>query len=243
MPVKRKCLYFITGIQSCGAVKGNGNLEWLFPLLVSYAPAGMAYGVLATAIHIPWYFTLMLSFVVYSGAVQSAFLGYWSIGIEPITMILTAFLLNLRHSIYGPHLEENFQTVERKDILLLGPLLTDEVYALGIGIRPMNMPRLRVIALVAYLTWTSCTLLGMIFTEGIPGLLLPALYLALPALFMALMVPRIRDKGPFVAAALSVSVSIIFRVDGLPAYFILVSILAGIVAGVIASPELRRSLK
>lgn len=224
-------------------MKQRGNLEWLFPVLASYVPAGVAYGVLATAIHIPWYFTLMLSLVVYSGAVQSAFLGFWSIGIEPFTMILTAFLLNLRHSLYGPHIEENFQPVERKDILSLGPLLTDEVYALGLGIRPMSMPRLRVIALVAYVTWTSSTLLGMVFTEGMPDLLLPALYLALPALFMALMVPRIRDRGPFVAAAFSITVSVMFRMDGFPAYFILLSILAGIVAGVLASPELRGRLK
>ncbi len=221
-------------------MKRKENLEWLFPVLVSYIPSGIAYGVLATAIHIPWFFTLLLSLVVYSGAVQSAFLGFWTIGLEPVTMILTAFLLNLRHSIYGPHIEENFKTVERRDVLSLGPLLTDEVYALGVGIKSMSMPRLRVIALVAYLTWASSTLLGMVFTEGIPILLLPALYLALPALFLALMVPRIRERGPLVAAVFSVSVSVGFRMDGFPVYYILISILAGIVAGVMASPELRR---
>lgn len=221
-------------------MKGNGTVEWLFPILVSYVPSGIAYGVLATAIHIPWYFTLVLSLVVYSGAVQSAFLGFWSIGLEPFTMILTAFLLNLRHSIYGPHIEENFKTVDGRDVLSLGPLLTDEVYALGVGIKTMSIPRLRVIALIAYLTWVSSTLLGMVFTEGIPGLLLPALYLALPALFLALMVPRIRERGTFVAAAFSVSVSVFLRFDGFPVYYILLSILVGIVAGVLASPELRR---
>ncbi len=224
-------------------MKENRSLQWLFPVLVSYVPAGVAYGVLATAIHIPWYFTLMLSLVVYSGAVQSAFLGFWSIGLEPVTMILTAFLLNLRHSIYGPHIEESFESVGSRDIFSLGPLLTDEVYALGVGIQPMDMPRLRVIAMIAYLTWISSTALGMAFTEGIPRLLLPALYLALPALFMALMVPRIREAGPFVAAALSVTASVVFRLEGLPVYFILVSILVGIVAGILASPGLRRPVK
>lgn len=219
------------------------NMEWLFPIVVSYVPSGIAYGVLATAIHIPWYLTLILSVVVYSGAVQSAFLGFWSIGLEPFTLIFTAFLLNLRHSIYGPHIEENYKTVGKGDMLSLGPLLTDEVYALGVGVKSMTMPRLRVAALVAYLTWISSTGLGIAFTGGIPSFLLPALYLALPALFLALMVPKVKEGGTIASAVLSVCVSAFFRIEGFPVYFILLSILAGIIAGMIMSPAIRGGMK
>lgn len=223
-------------------MKGRGNLNWFFPLMVGYIPSGIAYGVLATAVHIPWYFTLMLSFVVYSGAVQSAFLGFWSIGLEPLTLILTALLLNLRHSIYGPHIEEQFELVHRSEVLSLGPLLTDEVYALGIGVQPMHISKLRGIAVLAYITWIGSTILGIVFTGGMPHYMLPALYLALPALFLALMVPKIKGGSTMAAAVFSIFLSAFFRIEGFPEYFILISIVSGFVAGFLANPDLRRSL-
>lgn len=221
-------------------MKGNSNLDWMFPLFVGYIPSGIAYGVLATAIHIPWYITMGLSFIVYSGAVQSAFIGFWSIGLEPFSLILTAFLLNLRHSVYGPHIEEEFHQVRIRDMLSLGPLLTDEVYALGIGIKPMSVGKLRLIAIIAYLAWIGSSALGIVFTGGIPGYFLPALYLALPALFLALMAPRVRSSGTISAAVFSVSASVFFKIQGFPDYFILVSILFGILGGIVFSPEIRR---
>ena len=219
---------------------GKEDLNWLFPLLVGYIPSGIAYGVLATAIHVPWYFTMLLSAVVYSGAVQSAFVGFWSIGLEPVTLILTAALLNLRHSIYGPHLEEHFENVERGDIFTLGPLLTDEIYALGVGYRPMSITKLRYISLLAYFSWMGSSALGIAFTGGIPQYVLPALYLALPALFLALMMPKVRGRGTLTAALVSIVISVAFRLDGFPEYFILISILAGVAAGIFLTPELRR---
>lgn len=223
-------------------MKGNDNLNWFFPLLAGYIPSGIAYGVLSTAIHIPWYFTIGLSFVVYSGAVQSAFIGFWSIGLEPVSLILTAFLLNLRHSVYGPHLEEEFQNVGKRDILTLGPFLTDEIYALGVSVKPMSIHKLRLISLIAYFSWAGSTIIGIIFTGGIPDYLLPALYLALPTLFLALMVPRIKDYGTLIAAVFSVLSSVILKVLGYPDYFILLPILMGIIGGVLGSPDLRRLL-
>lgn len=220
----------------------NENVKWLFPLLVGYVPSGIAYGVLATAIHIPWYFTLSLSLIVYSGAVQSAFIGFWSIGFDPLSLIFTAFLLNLRHSVYGPHLEEEFNHAEKRDVFSLGPFLTDEVYALGVGTKPMTLGKLRNISILGYFLWFGSTSLGIIFTGGIPGYLLPTLYLALPALFLALMVPRVKGAGTLIAATISVVVSVTFKLEGFPDYLILVPILLGLIGGILASSDLRRLL-
>ncbi len=221
---------------------GKEDMNWLFPLLAGYIPSGIAYGVLATAIHIPWYYTLLLSFVVYSGAVQSAFIGFWSIGLEPLTLVLTAVLLNLRHSIYGPHLEEHFQKVEKEDVFTLGPLLTDEVYALGVGLEQMSVSKLKYISLLAYFSWIGSTALGIAFTGGIPQYVLPALYLALPALFLSLMVPKVKGAGTLITAVFSIIFSVKFRLDGFPENFILISILAGVAAGFFFTPELRGSI-
>ncbi len=54
----------------------------LTAISAGYVPSGIAFGAIATALHVPVWATISLSALVYSGAVQSAFVGFWSIGIE-----------------------------------------------------------------------------------------------------------------------------------------------------------------
>ena len=219
------------------------DISRILSIVAGYIPSGIAYGVLATAVQIPWYFTILLSLVVYSGAVQSAFVGFWSLGFEPFSIILTAFLLNLRHTFYGPHLEENYNSVQRKDIAEIGPLLTDEIYALGVSEPLIPISKLKRLAIFSYACWFLGTLTGIISTGGMPPFLLPILYLSLPALFLGLMVPKIKGIETVAAATASIAVAVLFRVYGFPAYFILLSIVAGVVSGVVFSkPQWRGNL-
>ena len=207
----------------------------ILSITAGYIPSGIAYGALATAVHVPWYVTIILSVVVYSGAVQSAFVGFWSIGFEPFSLIITAFLLNLRHTFYGPHLEEVHKGLRERDIAEIGPFLTDEVYAIAVSKPVMGVPRIKFYAVFAYLCWFSGSAIGVALVGGIPSYVLPILFLALPALFLGLMVPKIEGSATGAAAATSVLVSVFFRVYGLPAYFLLISILAGVVVGLAIS--------
>lgn len=208
------------------------DMGWLISILAGYLPSGIAYGAIATAVNIPWFYTLALSFVVYSGAVQSAFVGLWSFGLEPFSMILTAFLLNMRHTFYGPHLEEHFGEVRRADVLTIGPLLTDEIYAVGVGSHDLTPGKLRKISFFAYACWIIGTAVGVASTGGMPGFLLPILYLALPSLFLGLMMPKIKGNSTAAAATFSVVISVVFRLYGFPSYFLLLSIAGGVVAGI-----------
>jgi len=128
-----------TGV-SCTPAGKPGKKHAAVPMHDSYAAitlgylsAGIAFGALAESLHVPYYFTAALSIFVYSGAVQSAFLGYWTIGIEPVSLILTGFLLNLRHTFYGAHIQNLRPELEFIDIISLSPLLTDETYAISVS--------------------------------------------------------------------------------------------------------------
>lgn len=221
----------------------NGDIGWILSILAGYLPSGIAFGALSTAVHVPWYFTIALSIVVYSGAVQSAFIGFWSLGFDPVSLILTAFLLNLRHTFYGPHLEEHYSNVRMRDILTIGPFVTDEVYAIGIGTRGMTISKLRVVSIFSYTLWIMGTMLGIALTGGIPSFILPILYLALPSLFLGLMMPKLRGGPTSSAAAASIVVSILFKLYGLPAYFILASIVVGVSAGLVAMAPSKEVVK
>lgn len=211
----------------------SGAFGRIIAILTTYTPSGIAYGTLATALHIPWYYTISLSLVVYSGAVQSTFVGLWAIGLDPITMVFTALLLNLRHTFYGPHLEEKFPQMSSGDMYSIAPFLTDEIYALAVSNPPMKIPEVRKLSYFAYSCWVLSSALGVALTGGLPAFLYPILYLALPALFLALMVPRVKGGSTALSAAVSIAVTIVIKVNGLPEYSILVSIGAGILAGLV----------
>lgn len=215
-------------------MRHSDDLGFFFSISAGYVPSGIAFGALASAVHIAWYFTLLLSLIVYSGAVQSAFVGFWSIGLEPFSMIVTAFLLNLRHTFYGPHLEENYGVSDREYIMTVGPFITDEVYAIGVSKNSPDRSGLRRVAYFSYLCWFSGTVVGIFLTGSIPSALMPVLFLALPSLFLGLMVPRLSGRPGVSAAVISISVSIFFRMIGYPSYYILLAIVSGVLAGMAA---------
>lgn len=212
----------------------TNDLGWALSILAGYLPSGIAFGALSTAVHVPWYFTTALSVVVYSGAVQSAFIGFWSLGFDPVSLIMTAFLLNLRHTFYGPHLEEHYGNIRSLDIVTLGPFVTDEVYAIGVSSKGMTIPKLRAVSIFSYSLWIAGTVTGIALTGGIPSYILPILYLALPSLFLGLMVPKLKGSPTSSAAVASIVASIFFKLYGLPAYLVLASIVIGVMAGVLA---------
>lgn len=209
------------------------TLGRVIAILSTYVPAGIAYGTLATTVHIPWYYTIGLSVAVYSGAVQSAFVGLWSIGFEPVTMVITAFLLNLRHTFYGPHLEERYPGITTRDAYSIAPVLTDELYGLAVSEPKMEPKEIRLLGYFGYACWVLSSAFGVVFTGVLPTFLYPILFLVLPALFLALMVPRIRGSSTAVSALVSIGIAAVMKSFGLPEYSILVSIGAGIIAGLL----------
>ncbi len=203
----------------------------LTAISAGYIPSGIAFGAIATALHVPVWATVSLSALVYSGAVQSAFVGFWSIGIDPATLLLTAFLLNLRHTFYGPHLGSIREDITLKDMMSIAPLLTDEVYALSVQSPPLPKGLVRNMSLYAYVNWIGSTAAGSVMVNFLPAGVEAAIAIALPALFLALLIPKISDRSTALTAAASISVSVAARALHLPSYFIMVPILVGVASG------------
>ena len=211
----------------------RASLGRVIAITVTYVPSGIAYGALATAVHIPWYYAVAISAAVFSGAVQSAFVGLWSIGFEPVTMVVTAFLLNLRHTFYGPHIEEDYPQMSTVDMYSIAPFLTDELYALAVSDPHMEIHEVRGLGYFGYACWILSSAFGVAFTGGLPPFLYPILFLALPALFLALMVPRIKGSSTVASAIVSIAIAIYLRAYSYPEYSILISITGGILAGLL----------
>lgn len=205
--------------------------SYTLAIFAGYVPAGIAYGALASAFHMPPAYILILSVIVYSGALQSAVLGFWAAGADPFTVILVGFLVNLRMALYGPHLQGVSGKWKRSDIWKLSGLLTDEMYAVGISEPGMSVNSFLLLALFSYGGWILGTAAGVGAVSLMPAYLLVPLALALPALFLGLMVPRVRDSASLITVAAAIALSVLGRLEHFPAEYTIVPILAGAFAG------------
>lgn len=203
----------------------------MMAITAGYVPSGIAYGAIAGSLHIPIEVIVAMSALVYSGAVQSAFLGFWTIGLDPGVLLLTAFLLNLRHTFYGPHVGSIRNDLRLRDILYISPLLTDEVYALSVSDPPIPVGSIRALSVYAYLNWVGASALGSLVGIAVPLKVEISMAIALPALFLALLVPKVADRSTAIAAVSSGILAVSVRLMGLQSYFIILPILAGSAAG------------
>ena len=202
------------------------------PVSMGYIPSGIVFGSISYILGLKFYYVLGLSAFVYSGAVQSAFLGFWSTGLEIPGILLTAFLLNLRHSFYGPHLERKIGGLSKIAIFAIAPFLTDEVYGLAISAGSITGSKVIKLAMWAYLNWFFASAAGFLLFSHISTKYLADLTIALSALFLGLFVPNVKGKDTAIVAITSIAIAAIFRLSGVSAYYYIVAIFAGVIAGV-----------
>ena len=71
------------------------------PILCSYLFVSMAYGIMMEEAGFHWYYSLLVSLSVYTGAFQFVLVTLLSGGASFLTIALTAFLMNSRQSFYA----------------------------------------------------------------------------------------------------------------------------------------------
>lgn len=187
--------------RETGLTRGlPGGLGASVPIAVGYLPAGFAFGVAARqAGLVPAEATLM-SLIVYSGSSQFALLSLLASGASWAAMLIIPLVLSLRHLLYGPALAPRLREVGTWRAAVVAFGLDDEVFAVS----AVKMPRgngfgwILGLELGAYASWALGTLVGGVtgaaLIEGLPSLV-PAFSFALPALFVALLVPLVSSPG------------------------------------------------
>ena len=104
----------------------------VLPLLAGVAPFGLIYGVLAISAGIPPAAAIAMSPIAFGGSAQIIATGQYAAGVPGPVMVLTAFVVNLRHMLYSASMGPYLRPLGRGWKWLLAYLLTDEAYALTI---------------------------------------------------------------------------------------------------------------
>ncbi|MFZ0548943.1 MAG: AzlC family ABC transporter permease [Candidatus Promineifilaceae bacterium] len=206
------------------------------PILLGVLPFGMIYGVLAIEAGLPIVQAQAMSAVVFAGSAQFVITQLVTIGSPALVIIVTAVLVNLRHTLYSASLAPYLRHLRPRWQWLLAYLLTDEAYAVAVRHyqegREIKYKHWYFLGagLALWTTWQFSTAAGILLGAQIPSEW--SLDFTLALTFIAIVVPALKERADL-AAALTGGITAVLLV-GLPYKLgLVIGALFGITVGVL----------
>lgn len=196
---------------------------------------GLSYGALATAAGLSVWQAQALSLLMYGGSSQLALVGVLASGGTGAAAGTTAALLGVRNLFYGVSMARMLRP-RRRELVPMAHLMSDESAAMAAGRRTPATARYAYWAtgLAVFLCWNAATLIGALVGSVLDDPAALGLDAASSAAFLALVAPRLRERGNqavFLAAGLVAVGCSVVAGSGLPV------VLAGLTAlGVLFLP-------
>jgi len=196
--------------------KGKFNIEVLkialkhtLPVMAGYLFLGFAFGLLMRTNGFPAWCPVLMSFIIYSGALEFAAVPLLSASFDPIGSFILGLMLSARHLFYGiPMLKKYQNTGIAKPFLIFG--LTDETFSVLTtpqeGAKE-STPYYFNVTMFDYLYWNIGTLAGALL-GGLITIDLSGLDFALTALFIVLFLEQIKSKTGKVSGGIGIMASV-----------------------------------
>lgn len=175
------------------------------PVALGYIPIAIAFGLLAENSGLSRMAAMLMSFMVYAGASQFMGVNLLALGAASGEIILTIFILNLRHflmsAVVAQRLPTSVSTIWRA-VLAFG--ITDETFAVATLNTHVTGSRYYLLGLnfIAFSAWNIGTWLGFVVAGRLPVVVQSSMGIALYAMFMGLLIPSCKRSR----AALTVAV-------------------------------------
>jgi 4-azaleucine resistance transporter AzlC len=152
-----------------------------------------------------------MSVIVFAGSAQLIGAGLFGAGAAPFALILTTFVVNLRHLLMSAALAPKLKGWKKWQIALFGYELTDETFALHSMRMSHGSPPIAEtfgVNITAQSSWILGSLVGYLAGGQIADVRPVGLDYALPAMFIALLVPQLMKPVYLVMAVLSAILSV-----------------------------------
>jgi 4-azaleucine resistance transporter AzlC len=208
------------------------------PLIIGAVPFGILFGVLALTANLSWWATQAMSAFVFAGSSQFIAVGLIATGTTFPLIVLTTFIVNLRHALYGASLAEYLHHLPSAWRAALAFQMTDESYATAIvhyrDERNTDWAHKHWYFLGSnlsmYVFWQIDTAVGYWIGNAIGDPVALGLDFVLPVVFIAILVPQLKTRAPLVAAIVAGAVAIVAA--ALPNKLgLILAIVAGITTG------------
>ena len=211
----------------------------MIPLVVGAIPFGIIFGTLATNNGLSVAAALGMSAIVFAGSSQFIAVGMIAAGSGWMLVVLTTFIVNLRHLLYAVSLVPYVKPLSQRWKLVLGFWLTDEAFAIAIrryqerDRSPFKHWYYLGAALLMYGNWQLCTLLGITIGQMIPNAAEWGLDFAMSVTFIGMIIPYLKTKP--MGLAVIVAGVVALMAHQLPHQLgLIVAAIAGIGAGVLS---------
>ena len=204
------------------------------PIVLGYIPIGFAYGVLAGKSGISATNTLIMSLIVFAGSAQFIAVGLFASGTGAAAVILTTFVVNLRHLLMAASLTPYLSGWKKKYLAFFAYELTDETFALhSSAAKTLNSCPLEAISLnvTAQASWVLGTLLGLVASNLIGDVRPLGLDYALSAMFIGLLVSQCTNPVRVLTAIFSGGLATALYLAGWHQFHIIVATVVGATCG------------
>jgi 4-azaleucine resistance transporter AzlC len=181
----------------------------MFPLYLGVIPFAVAYAVTARAAGLSVLETCLMSVLVFAGASQFSAAGSFAAGAGGLTIVFTAFLLNVRHLLYGLSLGREIQ-LSRWQRVVGAYFLTDEAYGVVMASGERSFAFLLGCEMSLFVSWNVFTLVGALAGSVISDPAKLGVDFIFPLSFTALIVPLLRSKNDVIVAGISGTLAILF---------------------------------
>ena len=104
-------------------------LKITLPVLFGFIPMGIAWGVLFNQLGYPWFFSPLMSALVFAGSVQFVSIGMLAMHASIPEILLMSLVVNSRQAFFGMSMLHKYQVKGWRKVYLMW-MLTDEVYSL-----------------------------------------------------------------------------------------------------------------
>lgn len=204
------------------------------PIVLGYLPVGFAFGVLAQKAGLSALNTLLMSLIVYAGSAQLIAVGLISTGIAPISLILTTFIVNLRHMLMSAAVFPFVDQWPKRALAGFAFELTDETFALH-STRFENgradKEEVFAINITSHVAWILGTGMGVATGRLVVNIEPLALDYVLPAMFIALLVMQTKKHTHIWAALLSGTASVGLLTLGFSQSHVIIATIIGALFG------------
>lgn len=175
------------------------------PIAVGYLPIAITFGLMTKAAGIPSYVGILMSLILYAGASQFVGINLLVLGAASWEIVLTTFILNLRHFLMSASLSQSLKPESNKALLPLVSFgITDETFTVASlnSKDKLDVHYLLGLNIIAFSAWNIGTWCGLFLASGLPQSLKDSMGIALYSMFIGLLIPSAAKSKPVLVIAL-----------------------------------------
>ncbi len=164
-------------------------------IAIGYMPVAFTFGLLAKSSGLSLFEAVGMSIFVFAGAAQYISLTLFAAGISGFEIILTTFIVNIRHLLMSASICEKSADDPKWKKALYSFFITDETFSVAAVQRGNIQAAFMLgVGLIAWSSWVFFSGIGYLVGSGLPTILQESMGIALYALFIGLLVPSARKS-------------------------------------------------